>query len=131
MRLGRAAEVWRQGADPVAGPDDPVVEDTGIHPRVFRVEQDRDAAGLPAGERALDDVARIRGSGNLEDEVSADREARSDRQPRELDASGRQVLADRAGLDARMSVSLNPLDRLDGEERDRPMRPAVDGVVVM
>ena len=43
----------------------------------------------------------------------------------------RQVLADRARPDAGMAVGPDPLDRLDREQADRPVRPAVDGIVVV
>ena len=92
--------------------------------------QDRDPAGLAVAECALDDVAWARRARQLQDEPVADREPRPDRQPRQLDASRREVLADRARLD-RMAVGLDPLDRLDAEQRHRPVRPAVDEPVAV
>jgi hypothetical protein len=121
---------WRQHDDRVASRDLAIGEDAGVHPRVRRVGQDRDAAGLAVAKRALDNVAWAGGAGQLEDEPSTDREARPDRQPRQLDARRRDVFADRARLD-RVPIGLDPLDRLDAEERHGPVRPAVDEPVAV
>ena len=115
----------RRHRDRVAGADLALDDDPGVHPRVGRVGEDRDAAGLAVPERALDDVARPGGGRELEDEAVPDRESRPDRQPGQLEAGRRQVLPDRAGLD-RVAVGLDPLDRLDAEQRHRAVRPAVD-----
>ena len=78
----------------------------------------------------LDHVARVRRRRDLEQQLVADRQLRPDRQAGDLDPDRRQVLADRARLD-RVPVRLDPLDRLEGEQADRPMRAAVDVVVVV
>ncbi len=127
---GRGSVGGRQDADVVALPDDALDEDPGVHPRIGWVEQDRDPAGLAPDEDVLDDVAGVGGRRQLEEHLVADREPRPDRQEGQLDATRRQVLADGARLD-RVSVGLDPLDRLDGEQADGAMRPAVDVVVVV
>ena len=72
----------------------------------------------------------LAGLDSSSDEPLADRQARPDRQHRQLDAVRRQVLAGRTRLDP-VAVGLDAPDRLEGEEADRPVRPAVHGVVVV
>src|SRR4029079_6471351 len=119
----RALSRWRD-RNWVAGADLALDDDPGVHPRVRRVHEDRDPARLPVPERALDDIARVRRAAQLEHRPVPDRESRANGQLPQLDPDRGEVLPDRSRLD-RVAVGLDALDRLDAEQRDRAMRPAV------
>ena len=66
--------------------------------------------------------------GELEDHLVADGQARADRQGGDVEARDREVLAGRARSD-RVALRRDALDRLDPQDRDGPVRPAVHRVV--
>ena len=109
----------------VAGRDRTLAQDAGIDAAVerdtFRIEMRPDLPSLKLPRIVSQGLA---GRGELELEAASKR-AGCRRQEGQLDALGGQVLAGRARPD-RVAFGRHAPDGLDGQQADRPVRPAVD-----
>ena len=116
----------RADGDGIARADRALADHARVHPAVVGVRRDAEAAVTMAVERAADRPARVGRPGQLDDHLVSDRQTGADRQGRDVEALGREILAGRAGRDG-VALVRDPADRLDTEERDRAMRAAMDG----
>ena len=114
----------RLDSDAVTRPNRAFVEHARVHAAVGRMRLDRETSESQVGERMANRAARIRWPRDLEDDLVTDRQPRPNLKRGHVEARGRQVLAGRARPDG-MPLGGHAADRLDPQDGDRPMRPAV------
>ena len=128
VQLGSAAAAGEQ-AGSRRPPHFALDEDPRVHPRVERVGQDGDATRPALGERVGDRVTRLVRLADLEDEPSPiAARVPTGSAAHSIPSVVRFSPAAPGSMGGRRP---GPADRLEGEEGDRPVRPAVDGVVAL
>src|SRR6188472_2385345 len=124
-RLGRP-----EALDPVSGRDFARREDPRVDAAPSRVPRLGDPRVRAVEKRRPHGLAWAREPRDLDKHRLTEPEdvVRPDARPVEF--GDRQVLAERAGLDP-MTLGLERLDQLEGEETERPVGPAVEAPVAM
>ena len=117
-------------ADRIAWRDNALADDPRVHSAIRWMPGDAQPSEAQVAERVADRPARVRGTGELDDDLRADCQPRPDGQRRHVEALDGEVLSGRAGRDW-MPLRGHPANGLDPEDGHRSVRSAVDGLCAL